>query len=93
MDIKSAGFVTRLLDVIEQDIVPVTRAGVAGGSKIFGAAILRKSDWSLVLAGTNNEVENPLWHGEVHTLKKFYEIREIFFYLGFADASVGKYVL
>ena len=25
-------------------------------------------------AGTHNEIENPLWHGEVHTLKKFYEM-------------------
>lgn len=73
-DTASAAFVTRLLDVIEQDIVPLTRDGVARGSKIFGAAILRKSDWSLVIAGANNEIENPLWHGEVHTLKKFYEI-------------------
>lgn len=67
-------FVSRLLDVIEFDIVPLTRAGVAVGSKVFGAAILRKADLSLVLAETNNEIENPLWHGEVHTLKRFYEI-------------------
>jgi tRNA(Arg) A34 adenosine deaminase TadA len=26
-----------------------------------------------VLAETNNETENPLWHGEVHTLKRLYE--------------------
>lgn len=63
----------RLLDVIEQDILPLTVIGVAAGNKVFGAAILRKSDLSLVLAETNNELENPLWHGEVHTLKKFYE--------------------
>lgn len=66
----------RLLDVIEQDIIPLTEQGVAGGNKIFGAAILRKSDLSLVLAETNNELENPLWHGEVHTLKRFYELGE-----------------
>lgn len=66
--------ITRLLDVIEQDIVPLTRDGVARGNKVFGAAILRKSDLSVVLAGTNNEIENPLWHGEVHTLKQFYEM-------------------
>src|SRR4029453_933271 len=29
---------------------------------------------SLVLAETNNEMENPLWHGEVHCLKRFYEM-------------------
>lgn len=66
----------RLLDVIEQDILPLTAKGVALGNKVFGAAILRKSDLSLVIAETNNELENPLWHGEVHTLKRFYELGE-----------------
>lgn len=63
----------RLLDVIEHDILPLTEKGVAAGNKVFGAAILKKSDLSLVIAETNNELENPLWHGEVHTLKRFYE--------------------
>ena len=27
-----------------------------------------------MLAETNNEIENPLWHGEVHALKRFYEM-------------------
>ena len=66
--------VNRLVDVIEQDIVPKTRAGVAVGNKLFGAAILRKSDLSVVIAETNNETENPLWHGEMHALKRFYEL-------------------
>src|SRR6185369_4831869 len=35
---------------------------------------LRKSDRSLVIAETNNEIDNPLWHGEVHCLKRFYEM-------------------
>ena len=64
----------RLFDVIEHDIVPKTRASVAHGNKLFGAAILRKSDLSVVIAETNNEMENPLWHGEVHALKRFYEL-------------------
>lgn len=63
----------RLLDVIEVDILPLTRQGVSAGNKVFGAAILSKADLSLVLAETNNETENPLWHGEVHTLKRLYE--------------------
>ncbi len=63
----------RLLSVIENDILPLTEKGVAAGNKIFGAALLRKSDLSVVIAETNNELENPLWHGEMHALKKFYE--------------------
>ena len=69
-------FASRLLDVIENDIVPLTRDGVEIGNKVFGAAILRKSDLSLVVAGTNFETENPLWHGEMSTLKSFYEMPE-----------------
>jgi tRNA(Arg) A34 adenosine deaminase TadA len=68
--------VTRLLDVIERDIAPKTRRGVEAGNKLFGAAILRKSDLSLVIAETNNETENPLWHGEMHAIKRFYELAD-----------------
>lgn len=66
----------RCLDVIEGEILPMTERGVTSGNKVFGAAILRKSDLSTVIAETNNELENPLWHGEVHTLKRFYEMPE-----------------
>jgi len=74
--LTSHSLASRLLDVIEHDILPLTARGVSLGNKVFGAAILRKSDLSLVVAETNNELENPLWHGEVHTLKRFYELGE-----------------
>ncbi|MGL4406196.1 MAG: nucleoside deaminase, partial [Notoacmeibacter sp.] len=64
----------RFLDVIEHDVLPLTRQGVTAGNKIFGAALVLKSDLSLVLAETNNELENPLWHGEMHLLKRFHEL-------------------
>jgi len=65
MSMDSAGFCSRLLNVIEHDVIPLTRDGVAAGNKVFGAAILRKDDLSLVIAATNNEIENPLNHGEI----------------------------
>ncbi len=64
----------KFLDVFKNNILPLTFEGVESGNKIFGAAIIKKDDYSLVVAGSNNEAENPLWHGEIHTLKKFYEI-------------------
>jgi tRNA(Arg) A34 adenosine deaminase TadA len=70
----TAALIDRLFDVIEHDIVPKTEEGVGKGNKLFGAAILRKDDLSVVVAETNNEIENPLWHGEVHALKRFYEL-------------------
>ncbi|MCW2515159.1 MAG: cytosine/adenosine deaminase [Mycobacterium sp.] len=67
---------SRLLDVIDLDILPLTERGVASGNKVFGAAILRKSDLSLVLAGTNDETDNPLLHGEINTLNQFYALAD-----------------
>ena len=64
----------KFLDVFNKNILPLTLKGVDSGNKIFGAAIIKKDNYSLVVAGSNNETENPLWHGETHTLKKFYEI-------------------
>lgn len=66
----------RLLDVIDRDILPLTEGGVAAGNKVFGAALLRKSDLSLVVAGTNDETDNPLLHGEVNTLNQYYELAD-----------------
>lgn len=71
---ENAATATRLLDVMERDILPMTARGVAQGNKIFGAALLRKSDLSVVITGTNAETNNPLLHGEISTLNRFYEM-------------------
>ena len=72
--VDRAAFLDRLLDVIAQEIVPLTRAGVREGNKIFGGAVLRKSDLSTIVAVTNRESVNPLNHGEIATINAFYDI-------------------
>ena len=37
-------FLERILNVIENEIIPETVEGVASGNKVFGGAILRKKD-------------------------------------------------
>lgn len=66
--------VSRLLEVLENEIIPLTSQGVTNGNKIFGAAIIRKSDLSLVTAGTNLETKNPLYHGEISCINNFWQI-------------------
>ncbi len=69
-----AALIDRLLNVIEREIVPLTAAGVREGNKVFGGAVLRKSDLSTVVAVTNRETANPLNHGEIATINAFYDI-------------------
>ena len=66
--------VDRMLEVVREDILQLTEEGVRRGSKIFGAAILAKSDLSLVAAATNGESENPLYHGEIACLNRFWSM-------------------
>tara|TARA_B100000686_G_C16728489_1_gene939187 strand:+ start:420 stop:995 length:576 start_codon:yes stop_codon:yes gene_type:complete len=63
----------KLLDVILNNIIPDTKISIINGNKIFGAAILKKSDFSPVIIGVNNEIKNPLFHGEIVTLNKYFE--------------------
>ena len=65
-------FIERALKVIEEEIIPETKKSVAKGNKVFGGAILSKSDFSTMTIGVNQETENPLFHGEISTLNKFF---------------------
>lgn len=69
-----AAFVDRVLDVLENEVVPKTMKGVQEGNKLFGAAVLRKSDLATVIAATNTETDNPLMHGEVTAIFAYYEL-------------------
>ena len=69
-----AVFIDRVLAVLENEVVPKTLEGVRAGNKLFGAAILKKSDLSTVVAATNTESDNPLFHGEVTAIFDFYAV-------------------
>lgn len=65
--------ISKMLQVMEDQILPVTEQGVAQGNKVFGAAVLDK-DLNMVLAGTNSETECPLFHGEVKVIYEWSKI-------------------
>ena len=67
----------RVLDIFINDLIPQTRIAVKKGNKIFGAFIIKKSDLSLIITGTNNEITNPLYHGEISALFNFFESEKL----------------
>jgi tRNA(Arg) A34 adenosine deaminase TadA len=62
----------RLLEVMEHEIVPITAREVVKGNKLFGAAMLNKHDLSTIVADTNQETLNPLFHAEVQAINNYY---------------------
>lgn len=63
---------SKLLQVTESSIVPLTRSQVSQGNKLFGAAILSRADLSPITVATNNESASPLLHGEINCIQTFY---------------------
>jgi tRNA(Arg) A34 adenosine deaminase TadA len=64
--------VSSLLKVTESSIVPLTREQVSSGSKLFGAAILSRSNLEPITVATNNERVSPLLHGEINCIQIFF---------------------
>ena len=66
-----------LLDIFINTLIPETKISVQKGNKIFGAFIIKKSDFSFVITGTNNEITNPLYHGEISALLNFFKTNHL----------------
>ena len=69
-------FLNKLLDIFILELLPKTEISVSKGNKIFGAFILKKN-YDSVCIGTNNEIINPLFHGEVSTIINFFKIKNV----------------
>jgi len=65
-------FYNILISKILNEIIPASKISISKGNKIFGAAILNKNNLSTVIIGTNNEIINPLYHGEISTINEYF---------------------
>lgn len=69
---ENSKLTSRFLDVIENNILPLTRGMVEKGHNIFGGAVLKAHDLSLVTVGTNMRGMVPTFHGEMVTIQNFF---------------------
>ncbi|MDR0764416.1 MAG: nucleoside deaminase [Synergistaceae bacterium] len=70
----SEEMIERTLDIIRDEILPLTECEVKRGNHLFGGAIIRPDTMTTVIVGSNNRVENPLIHGEIDTLNRFFKL-------------------
>ena len=68
-----ADVLSAILTTTEQKIIPLTAHGVSSGCKLFGAAILKRSDLTPYTVATNNERASPLLHGEINCIQEFFK--------------------
>ena len=63
-----------ILDIFLKNLIPETKFSVEKGNKIFGAFVIKKSDFEIVVTGTNNEIVNPLFHGEISAIFNLFKL-------------------
>ncbi len=66
----------KMLDVIEQRILPLTDEFVRKGHNLFGGAVLDPVSLEPLVVGSNRRSDNPVLHGEVETLLRFYGLED-----------------
>ena len=66
-----------ILDIFLNNLIPDTKISVSKGNKIFGSFVIKKNNFSLIVTGTNNEMENPLFHGEISTIINFFKLNNL----------------
>ncbi|MDR1915328.1 MAG: nucleoside deaminase [Synergistaceae bacterium] len=71
---RDAEKIEKMLEVIRDEILPLTECEVKRGNHVFGGAILRPDTLTSVMVGSNNRMENPLFHGEIDTLNRFFKL-------------------
>ncbi len=68
--------VERIIQAITSDLLPVTKLGVAAGNHVFGAVVLNAKTLETVVAGSNNRQSNPIYHGEIDTIQRFFALND-----------------
>jgi len=66
-----------ILDIFLNSLIPETEISVSSGNKVFGSFVIKKDDLSLIVTGTNNEMKNPLFHGEISTIINFFKLNNL----------------
>lgn len=63
-----------MLLAVKDYLLPLTKKEVARGNHVFGGLILDKITLEVLVAGSNNRIESPLFHGEIDTLNRFFKL-------------------
>ncbi|CEM04494.1 unnamed protein product [Vitrella brassicaformis CCMP3155] len=64
----------RFTSLLEKEMLPELHKHTAEGGRIFGGAVLRKSDLSTVIVGSNKDYNGPIYHGETQTCIDFFAL-------------------
>jgi tRNA(Arg) A34 adenosine deaminase TadA len=72
--VNDAEKVKKLIEVIRDEILPLTESESARGNEPSGSAIVRSDTLTSVMVGADNRLKNPLFHGDVDAINRFFKL-------------------
>lgn len=63
-----------LLEIIRDEILPLTESGIAKGNAAGGAAIVRADTLTSAMVGSDDTKDNPILHGEIDAINRFFKL-------------------
>ncbi|MDR1943476.1 MAG: nucleoside deaminase [Synergistaceae bacterium] len=63
-----------LLEIIRDEILPLTESESTRGNLPSGSALLRADTLTSVMVGADNRVVNPLFHGDIDAINRFFKL-------------------
>jgi tRNA(Arg) A34 adenosine deaminase TadA len=63
-----------LLEVVRDEILPLTESESAKGNEPSGGAILRADTLTSVMVGADTRLKNPLFHGDIDAINRFFKL-------------------
>lgn len=66
--------IKKMLEVIRDEILPLTEGEIANGNGTTGGAVLRADTLTSVMIGSSGTRMNPIMHGEMDALIRFFKL-------------------
>ncbi|MDO4559694.1 MAG: deaminase [bacterium] len=65
-----------IIKAIKERLIPLTEKEVAAGNHVFGGLVMEKESGRVITAGSNNRQANPIYHGEIDTIQRFFAAKD-----------------
>jgi tRNA(Arg) A34 adenosine deaminase TadA len=63
-----------MLEVIRDEILPLTESVTTQGNDLLGSAVLRPDTFTSVIVGADNKMANPILHGVMDAINRFFKL-------------------
>ncbi|GHV54053.1 hypothetical protein FACS1894216_13260 [Synergistales bacterium] len=63
-----------MLEIMRDEVLPLAESVASVGNDLSGGAVIRRDTLTSVIVGADDQVENPVFHGEIDVINRFFKL-------------------